>query len=129
MHSARNHIAGAARAAAAALVVAAALALPASAAALEPIEGTWAYQGGRVLVEPTGPGTFKGTVTRPTRFLACDHPLGERMWSLSGGGATYTGTHQWFTEPECAPAPGGAARWTVRETAEALLLDFCTAPP
>ena len=111
------------------LALAALAALPASARAVEPIEGTWAYQGGRVLVEPTGPGAFKGTVTAATRFLSCDHPVGERMWSISGRGSAYSGTHQWFEEPGCAPAPGGSATWTVRDAGDVFLLDFCTAPP
>ena len=114
---------------AAVLALVALAAFPAAAGAVEPIEGTWAYQGGRVLVEPSGPGAFKGTVTAATRFLSCDHPVGERMWSISGRGSAYSGTHQWFEEPGCAPAPGGSATWTVRDAGDVFLLDFCTAPP
>jgi hypothetical protein len=99
--------------------------------AAEPIEGTWAYQGGRVVVEVSGPGTFRGTVTSPTRFLDCDHPAGERMWSISSGSGhgPYAGTHQWFESGTCEPAPGGQATWTVREQDDVFFLDFCTAPP
>lgn len=111
-----------------AVVTVAALA-PAAARAAEPIEGTWNYQGGRVLVEASGPGAYKGTVTSRTRFLDCDHPVGERMWDMTGQGARYTGTHRWFGPPGCTPAPGGAATWKLREADDRLLLDFCTAPP
>lgn len=104
-------------------------AVPAVASASESIEGTWSYQGGRIQVVPNGIGTFRGTVTSPTRFLDCDHPLGERVWSISGSGSSYTGTHQWFEAGTCAPAPGGEATWNIRDTGDRFLLDFCTAPP
>jgi hypothetical protein len=94
------------------------------------IEGTWAYQGGRVSVEPSGPGTYRGRVTASTRFLTCDHPVGEIMWDIAqNGDGTFAGTHQWFQDPNCTPAPGGRATWAVREDGERLVLDFCTAPP
>lgn len=112
-----------------ALALAVVAVLPRPAQAAELIEGAWIYQGGRVLVESTGPGTYRGTVSRSTRFLDCPHPTGEQMWNLSGSGTSYSGTHAWFQAPGCTPAPGGLARWSVREDRDRLLLDFCTAPP
>jgi hypothetical protein len=113
------------------LALAALAAWAPSALAAEPIEGSWAYQGGRVVVEVSGPGTFRGTVTTPTRFLDCDHPMGERMWTITSGSGNgpYTGTHQWFETGTCVPAPGGLAEWSVRESGDQFFLDFCTAPP
>ena len=102
---------------------------PAAAAAGEPVEGTWHYSGGVVLVESAGPGSFRGVVVRTTRFGTCAHPAGERMWTVSGTGTAYSGTHQWFSQADCAPQPGGLASWTVREDGERYVLRFCTAPP
>ena len=79
----------------AASLVLAALAGAPSAMAVEAsaIEGTWAYQGGRVSVEPSGPGTYRGRVTASTRFLTCDHPVGEIMWDIAqNGDGTFSGT-------------------------------------
>jgi hypothetical protein len=108
----------------------AALAWAAGAAqAAEPIEGSWLFQEGEVLVEATGPGAFKGTVVKPTRFAACPHPAGERMWQISGSGTAYTGTHIWY-RPDCSPDPGGQSTWTITSTDAAnFTLRFCTARP
>lgn len=111
------------------LLLAVAVGPVAPASAADRIEGTWNYGGGRVKVEPTGPGTYRGTVIAATRFLACEHPVGERMWQISGAATGYAGTHQWFLEGSCLPAPGGKAIWVVREENARFLLDFCTAPP
>jgi hypothetical protein len=102
----------------------------APARAAEPIEGAWLFEGGQVLVEPgAGPGTFMGTVVRPTRFIDCAHPRGERMWTLSGAGEAYTGTHRWFTSADCSAQAPGEATWRVRESGDRYLLVLCTAPP
>ena len=74
--------------------------------AADQIEGSWFFEDGEVLVEPTGTGTFKGTVVKPTRFTTCAHPAGQRMWEINGSGASYTGTHIWFTS-SCGLEPGG----------------------
>ena len=111
------------------LLLAVAFGPAARASAADRIEGTWNYGGGRVKVEPTGPGTWSGTVTAATRLVACEHPVGERMWQISAATPGYAGTHQWFVEGSCDPAPGGKAAWSVREEGEKFLLDFCTAPP
>lgn len=109
----------------------AALASPAVAGAAQPIEGTWNYLGGQVLVEPASgaAGRFDGTVVVATRFGSCVHPVGERMWAIAGGGASYSGTHQWFDANSCTGTQPGAATWTVRETGDRFLLELCTAQP
>src|SRR4051812_13736770 len=78
------------------LACAATLALAAPPHACEPIEGTWNFQGGQVLVEPPGSGAFKGTATAPTKFPDCPHPKGEQIWSIAGSGHDYTGAHLWY---------------------------------
>lgn len=108
-----------------ALVALLIVAAPASAA--DPIEGTWHFAGGQVRVEPTGPGTFKGTVVKATRFAVCDHPAGQRMWEITRmSDGAYEGTHVWYTDDGCAELPGGRSLWRVREEAERFTLDFCT---
>lgn len=101
----------------------------APARAAEQIEGSWLFESGEVLVEPTGAGAFKGTVVKPTRFTACAHPAGQRMWQISGSGAAYTGTHIWF-RPSCDEDPGGQSTWTITSTDPAnFTLRFCTINP
>ena len=100
-----------------------------SALAAEPIEGTWQFQGGVVTVSPTGPGAFAGVVTAPTKFAACEHPLGQQMWSLRGSEDMYVGTHTWF-DPHCGEKPGGAAIWEVTNLDErTMTVRFCTNHP
>jgi hypothetical protein len=108
---------------------AAVVALAAPALAADQIEGSWLFESGQVLVEATGPGTFKGTVVEPTRFTACAHPVGQVMWQISGAGASYTGTHIWYTS-ECAENPGGQSSWQILTTDPAhYTLRFCTVAP
>jgi len=100
-----------------------------SAQAAEPIEGSWLFQNGEVLVEATGPGTYQGTVVKPTRFAVCPHPAGERMWQISGSGTSYTGTHIWY-RPDCSLDPGGQSTWTITSTDPAnFTLRFCSIAP
>jgi hypothetical protein len=113
----------------AAAVGAAVMALAAPALAADQIEGSWLFESGQVLVEPTGPGTFKGTVVEPTRFTACTHPVGQVMWQIAGAGASYTGSHVWYTS-ECAENPGGQSSWQILTTDPAnYTLRFCTVAP
>jgi hypothetical protein len=100
-----------------------------AAQAAQPIEGSWLFESGQVLVEATGPGTFKGTVVKPTRFTACTHPIGEVMWQISGGGTSYAGTHVWY-HSDCRQDPGGLSSWTITSTNPAnFTLRFCTVTP
>ena len=106
---------------------AAALAAPAQAA--DQIEGSWLFENGEVLVQATGPGTFKGTVVKPTRFTACTHPVGQAMWQINGAGASYTGTHVWYGSA-CDEQPGGQSTWQITSTDPAnYTLRFCTVAP
>jgi hypothetical protein len=122
---------------AAALALLASLAAAAGpAGAAETIEGTWNYGSGQVLVEPDGAGAFKGTVISAVTFPApdgvapCTHPVGQRIWSLTGTGTHFTGTHVWFAPGGCDPSPGGQATWDITSTdPAAFTLRFCTAPP
>jgi hypothetical protein len=97
--------------------------------AAEPIEGSWLFENGEVLVEATGAGALKGTVVKPTRFTACTHPAGEVMWQIRGTGASYTGTHTWY-HIDCSEDPGGLSTWAITSTDPAnFRLRFCTSTP
>ena len=107
--------------------VAVALAAPAQAA--DQIEGSWLFESGEVLVQATGPGTFKGTVVKPTRFTACTHPVGQAMWQINGTGASYAGAHVWYSSA-CDEQPGGQSTWQITSTDPAnYTLRFCTVAP
>jgi hypothetical protein len=107
--------------------VAVALAAPAQAA--DQIEGSWLFENGEVLVQATGPGTFKGTVVKPTRFTACTHPVGQAMWQINGAGASYAGAHVWYSSA-CDEQPGGQSTWQITSTDPAnYTLRFCTVAP
>jgi hypothetical protein len=108
----------------AAVATFAAIAGPARAAEL--IEGSWQFESGEVLVQATGPGTFTGTVVKPTQFATCPHPAGQQMWQINGGGMSYTGTHVWYGA-DCSEQPGGESTWTITSTDPAnFTLRFCT---
>jgi hypothetical protein len=97
--------------------------------AAEPIEGSWLFESGEVLVEATAVGALKGTVVKPTRFTACTHPAGQVMWLIRGSGASYTGTHAWY-HSDCSEDPGGLSTWTITSTDPAnFTLRFCTITP
>jgi hypothetical protein len=106
------------------------LALAPAAQAAEPIEGTWHFNGGEVLVKATGPGTFEGTVIKRTQFANCPHLPGERMWQITGSGTEYRGTHNYLRNADCSIEPGGQATWRIISTdAAAFRLEFCSANP
>jgi hypothetical protein len=97
--------------------------------AADAIEGSWLFENGEVLVQATGPGTFKSTVVKPTRFTACTHPVGEVMWQMSGQRGSYTGTHVWY-RTDCTLDPGGLSSWTITSTNPASYrMRFCTVAP
>lgn len=112
-----------------ALAAAAVALLPAAAGAAEPIEGTWSVSGGAVSVVATAPGTFAGTVTAPTKFSACVHEAGQRMWELTGAGTRYTGTHDGFELGSCAIIEDLPATWDVQEQAGKFTLTMCVTFP
>lgn len=107
------------------------IATPRPAHATEPIEGTWNYNGGQVLVEPTGTSTYKGTVVVETTFSNCPHLVGERMWEIRGSGTYYEGTHLWFDSNDCATSgrTPGHSTWTVIQSGSSLILKDCSTSP
>ncbi len=107
-------------------VLAALAAAPSAAGAADPIEGTWFFGGGQVLVQPTGPSTFKGTVVVATTFDECAHPVGERMWDITKSGTTYSGTHDGRQSGTCETDFDQQATWSVRVEEGRFILDFCT---
>jgi hypothetical protein len=98
--------------------------------AIEPIEGSWLFGSGELLVQAIGPGAFTGTVAKPTQFSAtCPNPVGQQLWQINGRGVSYTGTHSWHGE-DCSERPGGQSTWVITSTDPAnLTLRFCTAMP
>jgi hypothetical protein len=94
--------------------------------AAEPIEGSWLFDSGEVLVQATGPGTYTGTVVKPTQFATCPHPAGQQMWQINGSAMSYAGTHVWYGQ-DCTEKPGGQSTWTITSTDPAnFTLRFCT---
>jgi hypothetical protein len=94
-----------------------------------PIEGTWNFGGGEILVQPVSGDAFTGTVVAQTTFGSCPHPVGQAIWQIQGSGANYTGTHVW-NHADCAPNPGGQSTWTITSTdPSTYTLTFCTAAP
>ncbi len=104
-----------------------------AAQAASPIEGSWFFNNGEVLVEATGPGTFKGTVVRETQFSECPHQVGEFMWDLraTANPAVFEGGHNWLESSSCTIlSPRGRAKWTIVSVdPQNFVLRFCTVPP
>jgi hypothetical protein len=103
-------------------------ALPAAADAAAPIEGTWAFEGGRVLVEATEADSFRGTVTRATTADRCSHPVSQPIWETSA--TDQTGIYRGGTiylDGSCKAQPErGFARWTITGDRT---LELCSVPP
>jgi Ca2+-binding RTX toxin-like protein len=83
------------------------LCIPASASSAEPIEGRWSVDGKIVLVEATGPGTFRGVVQSVVFSPPCAVPPGAELWTaITGSAGTYSGTETLFsTFPPCTSTP------------------------
>jgi len=91
----------------------------ASAGAASSIEGVWSFGGGQIAIQPSGNGTFEGTVVAETKFAECTHPVGQQIWTgmtLQPDGS-YWGFHQWYENaPSCALDPTlGPTAWRVLE--------------
>jgi hypothetical protein len=111
-------------------VLALALFWASSARAASPIEGVWAFEGGKISVAAEANGTFTGTVVAATSFSSCTHPVGQMLWTgmAPQSDGSLWGYHQWFTS--CVPNPTlGRAAWRVLEINGATRLIFCTNPP
>jgi hypothetical protein len=94
----------------------------ATAAATTRIEGVWSFNGGQIAIQPEGNGKFEGVVVAPTKFAACVHPTGQKIWKeitpLADG--SFQGFHEWFKSTEsgeeCTPNPTfGPTAWRVIE--------------
>lgn len=93
----------------------------ASAAVDAPIVGTWTGQFGSVVVQSTGPTSYTGTTTTSANFGGpCTHPPGQPMWSMSGAGASYSGTHVGFWLNDCSANPVSAT-FTITEASPGTL--------
>lgn len=87
----------------------------ASAANDAPIVGTWSSSYGNVSVQSTGPTSYVGITTTPANFgNACTHPVGQQMWTMTGSGTSYSGTHVGFWLSDCSDNPGSAT-FTITE--------------
>lgn len=86
-------------------------------AATNPIEGTWSFGGGSVVIQPGPEGTFQGTVVNATTFAKCVHPAGQVMWTdmRAQTDGSFWGKHQWY-ETNCVLDPHlGLTAWRVLE--------------
>lgn len=87
------------------LALALALPLPMSAVTVErdPLEGTWRFNGGTIVVVTRVNGSFRATVRAETTFLHCPHREGEQIWRIWGRDGSYSGLHLGFgARPGCA---------------------------
>ena len=94
--------------------------------AAEPIEGTWNYGSGQVVITPTGAGAFQGVVTKQaTISTGCPHPVGEVMWRLRGSGTHYKGTHLGVGSGGCSDRVSFPATFDVSERGGKFILHLC----
>jgi hypothetical protein len=84
----------------AALVILLVVCSAARAAAADPIEAVWAFNGGEVAIVHEPNGSFAGIVDEQTTFATCPHTVGEQMWTemRPQPDGSYWGLHQWFFE-------------------------------
>jgi hypothetical protein len=115
------------------LVLGLVLVAPAAASAQADIEAVWSFTGGEVAVQPSGDGSFTGTIISPTRFSECEHAVGERMWSgvRAQPDGSYWGGHQWFRTSDCSPIPerGNTAFRVMAREDGSRFLRVCFAAP
>jgi hypothetical protein len=109
----------------------------ATAAATSSIEGVWSFGGGQIAIAPEGSGAFMGTVVQPTKFAACTHPVGQKIWTkmtLQPDGS-YQGFHQWYKSNEATglceenPILGPTAWRVVTEANGSSYLLVCLSRP
>ncbi|MET0558970.1 MAG: hypothetical protein ABW065_09915 [Solirubrobacterales bacterium] len=104
-----------------------------SAGASAAIEGVWSFNGGRIAIQESEDGNFKGTVVAATTFSLCSHPVGEEIWTHLAPQAdgSYWGLHQWFFESsDCVPNPTlGLSAWRVFQNAGGRYLRACFSEP
>ncbi|MDE3026362.1 MAG: hypothetical protein KGI93_12425, partial [Acidobacteriota bacterium] len=96
------------------LAVAAAAAGSGGRATAQPIEGTWNYGSGQILVASVGSDAYLGTIVKEATFSAgCPHPVGEKVWQLRGSGSHYEGTHEGFGPNGCTDRRTFPSTWDV----------------
>ncbi len=109
----------------------------ATAAATSSIEGIWSFNGGQIAIQSEGNGKFEGVVVSPTKFAACTHPVGQRIWQelTPQADGSYDGLHQWYKSSasgeECALNPTlGLTAWrVVQEPSGSRYLRVCLSRP
>ncbi|MDO8732643.1 MAG: hypothetical protein Q7L55_08760 [Actinomycetota bacterium] len=102
-------------------LLAGAVMAPAKAASDAPIVGTWTGSYGNVVVQSTGSTSYAGTTITAANFGGpCTHPAGQQMWTMSGSGASYSGTHVGFWLNDCSANPG-AATFAITESSPGTL--------
>jgi hypothetical protein len=106
----------------------------ATAAATPSIEGVWSFKGGEIAIQPTGSGTFVGTVVVATTFDECEHPVGQQIWTdiTPQPDGSYEGDHQWyFAAPTCnLNKILGPTAWRVRQEPNgSSYLEVCLSHP
>lgn len=93
----------------------------------DPIEGTWQWSGGQILVTKGGPGYIGKVTVAPAE---CGHPVGQQIWTIGGSaGGHYTGTHVGRHRSDCTPFPGLTATWDVTVSGATVAMKFCYYDP
>jgi hypothetical protein len=105
-----------------------------AASAALPIEGVWSFNGGRIAIHSEGSsGSLVGTVIAPTTFAACQHEVGEEIWTeiTAQGDGSFWGHHQWFYEDgSCTPNPEqGPTAFRVISSGSGRYLRVCLSEP
>ena len=97
-------------------LLAGAVSAPAQGATSDPIVGTWSSPSiGSVTVTSTGSSTFVGTTATSSNWgHNCTHAAGEQIWTMTGSGTSYAGTHVGFWLNDCSDNPQ-SARWLITE--------------
>ncbi len=97
-------------------LLAGAVSAPAQGATSDPIVGTWSSPSiGSVTVTSTGSSTYVGTTATSNNWgQNCTHAAGEQIWTMTGNGTSYAGTHVGFWLNDCSDNPQ-SARWLITE--------------
>jgi hypothetical protein len=112
----------------------AAAATATTAAASNPLEGVWSFNGGRIAIHSeAGSSSLVGTVIAPTTFAACPHEVGEEIWTgiAAQSDGSYWGRHQWFYEDgSCTRNPElGPTAFRVISSGSGRYLRVCLSEP
>jgi hypothetical protein len=104
----------------------------ATATASTGVEGVWSFNGGQIAVQHLSNGTYAGTVVAETKFAACTHPVGQKIWTgmTEQHDGSYWGLHQWYLA-NCKENPErGPTAWRVlQEPSGARYMRVCFSRP